>query len=228
MSEEFRIEQEVKLPATPEQVWDAVTRDIDAWLMPGQPTEAEKLAWEPAQHYIVRQEAEGWFNQLEMTIEPRENGSFLRYVHSGIFGDDWENQYDGASKHTTFYLDALAQYLRHFQGRPFQHVEVYAPPASITPEALDAVRSALGITAQTTLGDSLTIDISGFGETTATVDFHNEYFIGLRTDDALIRVFGRNHFGAPVAVGIYHYGIDPAYDESGAPWQRWLGELYAS
>ena len=56
---------------------------------------------------------DGWFNQLEHVLEPLDGGrARLHYVHSGIFADNWDEQYDGASKHTEFYLHTLGQYLQ--------------------------------------------------------------------------------------------------------------------
>ena len=70
----------------------------------------------------------GWFNQLENVIEARDGGTtFVRYVHSGVFTDDWDNQYDGANQHTDFYLHTLSQYLQHFSHRPVEWFSADAP-----------------------------------------------------------------------------------------------------
>ena len=42
----------------------------------------------------------------------------------------------------------------------------------------------------------------------AVVDFRNPYFIGLRTDRALTRVFGRNHWGHPVGISLHDFAPD--------------------
>lgn len=220
MSKEFRIEQEIQLAATPERVWLATTSGTDAWLFPTGEMGGTVLVNDPPRHYIVRQEAGDWFNQLEHVIEERDGGSFLRWVHSGIFTDDWDTQYDGASKHTRFYLDALAQYLDHFDGRPVQHRELQGPASSSTPEGLDAIRRALGIDAATAIGDSVTVGVAGIDS--AILDFHDENFIGLRTEGALYRFFGRNHFGGTVDLGIYDFAGTP---DVGA-WSAWLESLY--
>jgi len=96
MAREFEIRREVELPATPEQVWEAVATGPGnaGWLWPmeiepgvGSAAEVGAVtAWEPARHFAVRAEGEnGWFNALEFLIEARDGGTaVLRYVHSGI------------------------------------------------------------------------------------------------------------------------------------------------
>ena len=71
---------------------------------------------------------DGWFNQLEHVLEPLDGGrARLHYVHSGIFADNWDEQYDGASKHTEFYLHTLGQYLKYFDGRPVVFTDIQGP-----------------------------------------------------------------------------------------------------
>ena len=66
---------------------------------------------------------DGTFNALDYTIEAREGGTaHLRYVHSGILSDEWEDQYDAIGGHTDFYLHTLGQYLEHFNGREVTYV----------------------------------------------------------------------------------------------------------
>lgn len=220
MGKEFKIEQEVELAAPPERVWKALTEDEDAWLFSAEELGGTVLIDDPPHHFLVRQEADGWFNQLEQVLEPSDGGTYLRWVHSGVFSDNWDAQYDGASNHTTFYLNALARYLDHFDGRPVQHRELRGPAASGAPDALDVIRRALGLDAGTALGDAVTVGVAGVD--TAVLDFHNEYFVGLRTDGALYRFFGRNHFGGTVDLGIYDFAGAP--DE--AAWSAWLEGLY--
>ena len=228
MPDEFRIEHEGPLPARPEQVWTAVTRDMGAWLMPSEPMSDTAIVWEPPRHCVSRQQDGEWFNQIEFSIEDHESGSYIRYVHSGIFVDDWENQYDGARRHTVFYLHNLGQYLRYFYGRPYRHVEVAAPPSSSTADGLAPARLALGIPDDLPVDTEIAVDLPAVGPTKVTVDYTDDAFVGLRADDALYRFFGRNRFGLPVAVGAYQYGEQPVpLAEVEAAWSRWLTEVYA-
>lgn len=205
MSDEFRIEHSADLPGAPDEVWDAFTEDSDAWQMPFDVTASQAVVWDEPRHLVLRTEAGDWFNQIEVELEPRESGSFVRYVHSGIFTTDWDAQYDGARRHTAFYMNALATYLAHFRGLRYRHVDVVAPPASITPDGFDRLRDALGIPAGAAPGDSVTFTLPDGSRHDAVVDFATEAFLGLRTGSAMFRIFGRNHFGTPVAIGVYEY-----------------------
>src|SRR2546423_9886871 len=79
---------------------------------------------QPPHRLVIRMESpDGTFNALDYAIEAREGGTaHLRYVHSGILADGWEDQYDAAAGHTDFYLHTLAQYLEHFNGRRATYV----------------------------------------------------------------------------------------------------------
>ncbi len=227
MSNEFRIEHETALPATPQDVWTAVTRDMGAWLMPSEPMSDTAIVWEPPWRCVSREQDGDWFNQLEFAIEDLGSGSYIRYVHSGVFVDDWENQYDGARRHTVFYMHTLGQYLAHFRGLPYRHAEVYAPAASLGADGLAPARDALGIVAGLPVGTRLDVDLPQVGRSSVVVDYMDDAFLGLRAHDALYRFFGRNRFGMPVAVGAYQYGDQTTPLEAiGSAWTRWLDDVY--
>ena len=95
MSREFEITREVDLPAAPDDVWVAITRDAAAWQFPtgmeipagGSPPEGGPVAtWDPPHRLVIRVESpDGTFNALDYAIEARDGGTaHLRYVHSGI------------------------------------------------------------------------------------------------------------------------------------------------
>ncbi|KLL10314.1 MULTISPECIES: ATPase [Protofrankia] len=233
----FAIERETLLPTTPEEYWDAVTTGNAGWLWPTQAPQPQVggswdggtlLAWEPPHHLIVRSEGpDGWFNQLEHLVEARDGGTtWVRYVHSGVFADDWDNQYDGASRHTDFYLHTLGQYLRYFSRRPASYVSVDAPASSITPDGFDALRRALGLGAAGQ-GDQVRVTLPGLRPLDAAVDYLAPHFLGLRTEDALYRVFGRNAFGAPVSVAAHLFASDADQQGTEKALQAWLEEVYA-
>ncbi|SCD52762.1 hypothetical protein GA0115240_11291, partial [Streptomyces sp. DvalAA-14] len=58
------------------------------------------------------------------------------------------------------------------------------------------------------------------------LDYRDPYFIGLRTDHAMYRFFGRNHFGA--RVGLVVHDFDPTADGTGleADLKHWLDGVY--
>lgn len=229
MSKDFRIERESDLPAEPQDVWDAVTRDSAAWSIPMDLSRSTVLLWEPPRRSVVRTEIGDWYNQIEFDIAPSPTGSYIRYVHSGIFVDDWENEYEGARRHTELYMHTLGQYLRYFRGRGHRRFEALAPESSITADALDRIRAAWGIAADTPVGAEITLPVPGAAAKSGVLDFHDDAFIGVRTEDALYRVFGRNHFGSPVALGGYEYGVQARSEQDSVQsWSGWLRDLYGA
>ncbi|MBG0856264.1 SRPBCC domain-containing protein [Streptomyces spinoverrucosus] len=245
MSKEFEIAREFEVDATPEQVWEAVTAGTGGWLWPmeaPEPREGGKgpfgstiTAWDPPHRYTNRVEdvegiAEQTVNQLDYTVEPRDEGrrAWVRYVHSGIFVDDWDNQYDGAAKHTDFYLHTLREYLTRFGGRPVVAFAAFdAPEASKAPDALAAVGRALGLAEDTAEGARVQARGPEGQLLDAVVDFRNPYFIGLRTEDAMIRFFGRNHWGYPVGMAVHDFAPAADADAAESAWQGWLKGVFS-
>lgn len=238
MGQEFTIRREVALKATLEQVFAAITTGTAGWMFPiddivgtggAGPENPIVTGWEPPHEFCVRMEAEdGWFNALEYLIEARGGGTcVLRYVHSGIFVGDWDGQYDGARKHTTFYLHSLGQYVQYFSGRPVTYVAVSGPPSATGPEALEVLGRALGLTETGGEGEKVGLDIPGIDPIEAVVDCRTPHFIGLRSADALYRFYGRNAFGGQVdaAHHLFAEGVDA--DGSKKSWQTWLDGVYA-
>jgi uncharacterized protein YndB with AHSA1/START domain len=245
MSREFEIRREVELPASPEEVWEAVATGPGnaAWLFPQEiePGEGATMpggttvtAWDPPRRFAVRTEGEGdWFNALEFVIEGREGGTtLLRYMHSGIFVDDWDTQYDAVSEHTDFYLHTLGQYLQYFKGRPVTYVGdvpggVNGPPASAEPDAFEVLRRELGVANGTAEGDAVRRDLAGLGSLDGVVDYLRPNFLGIRTADGLYRFFGRNAFGGPVGMAVHLFADDADAEQAKQACQSWLNGVYA-
>jgi hypothetical protein len=231
MGREFEVRREVELPGTPEQVWEAVSTEagLGSWLFPETVGEGIQ-AWDPPHHLAVRQEGEGgWFNALEYTVEGREAGTTLRYVHSGIFDDaGWDDQYDAVSQHTDFYLHTLGQYLGHFAPRTASYVGdvpggISGPEASMAPDGFDRLKAALGVE-RASEGDHVRIGIGGGVD--GVLDYARGNFLGIRTAGGLYRFFGRNAFGGPVAVVLHDFsGGDPAQTQQAL--KAWLDSIYA-
>lgn len=236
MGPEFECRREVLVPADPEEVWEAVatTEGNAAWLFPNpvNPDGPPTTAWDPPRHFAVRMEQGDWFNALEFTIEGRNGGSsLLRYVHSGIFVEDWENQYDAVQQHTDFYLHTLGEYLRHFKGRRATYIGdvprgIAGPPSSAAPEGFDRLTGALGLE-RAAEGDAVRLTPTGLVPVTGVLGYRRGNFMSIRTDDALYCFFGRNAFGQPVGLSIHLFagGADP--DQVKHDWQNWLNTALA-
>ena len=241
MSRESEIRREVELPATPEEVWEAIATGPGnaTWLFPNEiePGLGAKsrdgatttTAWDPPRHFAVRTEGEGgWFNALEFVIEAREGGTaVLRYVHSGIFVDDWDNQYDAANQHTDFYLHTLGQYLQHFNGRRVTYVGggpggIQGPDASAGPGGFDGLRRALGVDDGVAEGDTVRVEPDGLQPFEGVVDYLRPNFVGIRSGNALYRFFGRNAFGMPVGMSIHLFENVADAESIERRWKAWL------
>jgi hypothetical protein len=237
MPRKFEISRELELSGTPEQVWKAVatTAGNAAWMFPNeiQPDGSGATDWDPPRHFAVRQEGEDWFNALEFVIEARDGGtSVLRYAHSGIFVQDWDNQYDAAMQHTDFYLHTLSEYLRHFNGRPVTYIGeapdgIQGPPTSATADGFERLQRALGLGMDASEGEPVRLTPQGLEPIEGVLDYRRPNFLGVRTADSLYRFFGRNAFGYPVGMSIHAFGngFDPETRKQA--WERWLGTALA-
>ena len=177
---------------------------------------------------------DGTFNALDYAIEARDGGTaHLRYVHSGILSDEWEDQYDAIGGHTDFYLHTLGQYLEHFNGRDVTYVGqpsdgINGPATAGAPDAMDTLRAALGATGAG-VGDEVHAPMGDAGTLDGVIDYSTPEFLGIRTDDGLFRFFGRNFFpGGVVGMSAHLFvegGVDAAASE--AALKKWLDSVYA-
>jgi hypothetical protein len=239
MSKEFEVRREVALPGTPEQIFAAVTRETAAWMFPIEeapgvgglgPDDPKVKVWSPPEHVAVRVDGpEGFFNALDYLIEAREGGTaYLRYVHSGVLMQDgWEDQYDGIGAHTDFYLHSLGQYVKYFAGRPVEYLAAGGPASSGAAGSIDVLKAALGLGSESKVGDSVSLEVPGFGWVEAEIDYLTPRFVGLRASGALYRFYGREAFGGTVDVAHHLFEPKTGVAESTAAWQQWLNGVFA-
>lgn len=230
---DFEIHDELCVDVEPQVLFDAVTTGTAGWLWPLDLEPRERgasafggvvTAWEPPTHYANRAEGpDGWFNVLDFQISATPEGAFLRYLHAGVLGeDDWDHQYDGASKHTAFYLATLKGYVEHLGGKPVDYVTTQAPAASNEPGSFATVVSGLGDGA---VGETVHVEVPGVPAFDAVVDYRTELFYGLLGPGFLLRVFGRETFGEGTVVTL-HDATGEATGRQSA-WQEWLDSRFA-
>ena len=248
MGSPFETTHEISVDATPEQVWQAIATGpgVDSWFMGSNEieprlggttrmavgdmftAESTVTAWDPPHRYAhqTEKEPDGSFMAFEFLVEGRgQAGTVVRLVHSGFLGgDDWESEYEALRKGNPMYLRTLGQYLTYFPGRVAVPVTAWAPPQPDEPTVWDGLRRGLGLSGVVAEGEpvSLTIDRSTVDGVVDSVLYPS--FLGVRTDDALLRFVGRNGM-----VGVGHHlfaaGVDRAASESS--WRAWLTALYA-
>ena len=239
MTRAFEVVREIDLPASPEDVWTAMTANTAAWQFPtgmeipagSTPPEGSPVTtWDPPNLFVVRMEApDGTFNSLEYAITARDGGTaHLRYVHSGILSDEWADQYDAIGPHTDFYLHTLSEYLGHFNGRDVRYVGepssgIEGPASANRPDSMDVLRAALGLTGAQA-GDEVHATLGKAGALDGVVDYATDDFLGVRTDAALFRFFGRNAFGSVVGMSAHVFGDS---DVTEADLKDWLDSVYA-
>ena len=233
---DFELRWDGVMAGTPEQVWDGFTRHAAGWLweISFEPRVggAERgltssgglvTAWDPARHFVTRAERPGgWWNELEYRLDPHGAGTRVRYRHATVFDDDEHEVQEAACRaHTQLYLHSLGEYVRHFAGREAMRVEADGPDRS----AMAAVRDALGVPSGATAGHRVRLTPSGLDPIEGVIDWSSAQFLGIRTADAFLRVYGRDAWGWPVSVALHHFGGRVDADREGEAWRVWLDEV---
>ena len=241
MTRDFEVRWECELPAPPEVVWDGFTKHCDGWLWRVEyesrlggserglsPQGGTVTAWDPPRHFQTRSTDGGAVNQLDYRLESRGTSTYLRYVHTGVLSeDDHEVQLDACRQHTAFYYHSLGEYVRHFPGRSATYLSVDAPVASAASGGFAAVRQALGVPDEVVVGDTVRLTPTGVEPIDGIVDYVTDVFLGVRSTDALYRVYGRDVWGWPV--GVAHHLFAPGVDQAAVArsWASWLDDVFA-
>ncbi|MFC5907753.1 SRPBCC family protein [Streptacidiphilus monticola] len=249
MTHPFGIELETTLAATPEQVWEAIATGpgIDSWFMGrnqvepreggvaametgGHREEALITAYEPGKRFASRTAPaeDGRFMAFEYLIEGREGGStVLRVVHSGMLGDDWQDEYDALRRGWPFHLHTLAEYLAHFPGRTAVPVFAAAPTGARPGEDVRAVLArALSLPDPLVRGARAHGGPADLPALDGEVVWADDERFGIRGTDALLTF----HQGPGIVLTFHHlFDADAHADADGAQaaWQRWLTALFS-
>jgi uncharacterized protein YndB with AHSA1/START domain len=249
MAHPFELTHEIEVPATPQEVWEAIATGpgIDAWFMgrnevePGEggvtrmttpfgTEDATITAWEPPTRFASRtpEGPDGAVHAFEYIVEGRDKGStVVRWVHSGFLGDDWEKEYEGLSEGDPMYFDKLRVYLTHFRGRTATPVGVFGPVVPDRDRAWATFFEGLGLSEEPAVGDRVRLTPEGLPQLDGEVDWRSRDFFGVRTGDGIYRFMHISVFGGPTGVGhhVFVDGLDQAETEQA--WGRWLEGLFA-
>lgn len=243
MAWEFKIRRERALPASPEQVWEAVATGSGnlRWLFPMEiePWEGGVVSrgpctvtiWDPPRRFGCRYESEdGFSNNLTYDIDSRNGTSsvlrtVIHWVHRGVVDDGWDLRADAADKHTDFYHHTLEQYLRYFNGRPATYLQAQRSAAPAEAQEFSVFRRELGITDDVTEGDAVRLALQGLDPLDAVVDYLIHPFIGLRTADGLYRFFAGDPWRWPSRLSHHLFAEDIDQEKIQLAWQMWLDEV---
>jgi hypothetical protein len=206
MSKPFETRWDGELPGSPQQIWDAITKHGAAWVwdIEYEPRVGGSergltsgggtvTAWEPLKHFRTEASGEdGWHNELDYRLD----GTHLRFVHSTVFTpEEYAVQADACLQHTRFYYHSLGEYLRHFAGRTPHYLGLDELPGT-TADLL----ARLGVPDTAGPGDRVAI---------GTIDYRDGTMVGIRTEDALVRVYGREVWGWPVGFAVHDFSGQP-------------------
>jgi uncharacterized protein YndB with AHSA1/START domain len=249
MPHPFRIEVDVEVEATPEQVWEALTvgEQLDGWWI-GAPNEVEPrlggtvrqnfggqisestiTAWDPPHRFADEGTPgpDGVMHALEFTIEGRSGTTTVRLVHSGFLGDDWESEYEALTEGDAMYVHQLAEYVRFFRGRPVAVVEHFQPGITDREAAMTIVRGAIGLGDAVVVGDAVRLEPVGLPPVEGSLDYVSSTILGVRGEDALYR-FAFIPMGGGIYLGHHIYRDDVDVEAATSAWAAWLERAVGS
>ncbi|ADD39930.1 SRPBCC family protein [Stackebrandtia nassauensis] len=249
MTEGKRLEKEIELDASVDEVWEAVStgQGFATWFVPhdiktdenGVPVVAEGdfgsgntdqgrlLEWEPKRRVKFGNYSSDSTQVLEFLVEGKDSGStVLRLVQSGAQGEDWEMEYH--SKGWDLFFQNLREYLEYFRGKPVANALVMSFTTVDAKTVWERMYAALGANRDLAVGDLVELTPKGVEPIKGTVDIAVPgAVLGVRTEDGLYR-FGGQGADAWGMVNAFHYrygtDVDPA--EWTERWQRWINEVF--
>jgi hypothetical protein len=219
-------EERIEIPASPEQVWEAITTNSGAWSFqvdvegdtahfrrePFAPdATATVTAWEPPRRFAYEDPTFA----TEHLIEARGDGSCVVRVVSSlrVDGEGWDDIAEEAAKGWRMTLEVLRVYATHFAGQPSARIDLRVP-VNAPPSARTEVARRL---------DDRPID--------AVVEHQGPYFTLLRAADPCPGMFAISCFpmdAVTLSVNVTGRLYGPKAEAIAARerprWQNWVTE----
>jgi len=235
-SQDRAIDLSVRVPGTPEDVWEAIATGpgITSWFVPhelaggegarvrmdfggGFMDAASVTSWEPPHRLVLRGDGDRAL-AYEWLVEARDGGGcVVRLVCTGFGrGEDWDAEYHGMSEGWPLFLENLRLHLTHFRGQQARAVIPSAPVAGSSESAFEAVCAALGVPSDLGVGDVLKTSapgappLSGQVAAATTTTATRAYHLVLVTPVPGTALLSAEQTGDQVAVSLwlYLYGSD--------------------
>lgn len=225
MGKEFASRHDAPVPATPEQVWEAIATGpgISSWYVGRTEVDGETVrtsfgeGWVPAgtvtvadapHHFAYRSDTaeDGRYVAYEYLIEGRAGAAtVLRTVTSGFLpGDDWADEFEAMRYGTELFFHTLTEHLRHFPGRFATPVTVFGPPVTDWPATWRRLHAALGLDGAPRPGDRVRAEVVPDG----VVSFVNPHALAVRAPEGVYR-FLRGFHGSLIAGHVLYSAADP-------------------
>jgi uncharacterized protein YndB with AHSA1/START domain len=225
VGKDFEARLDAQVPATVEQVWDAVATGpgISSWFVGRTEIDGETVRTsfgersmpagtvtvaQPPHRFAYRSDtaADGRFVAYEYLVEGRAGAAtVLRTVTSGFLpGDDWADEYEAMRYGTELFFHTLTDCLRWFPGRHATPFTAFGPPVTDWPRTWQRLYRALGLGPAPRVGEAVRTELIPDG----VVSFTNPHTLAVRSPAAIHR-FLRGFHGALVVDHALYSPADP-------------------
>jgi uncharacterized protein YndB with AHSA1/START domain len=254
MTDYRKLELEVEVPGTPEQVWEAIATGpgITAWFADTR-IDGDKIAfdmgagiestgvvtaWEPPHRFAYEEPLDEVAKVAsEWLVEARSGGACVVRLVSSLFGssEDWEDELGGMSDGWKAYLHNLRLYLTEFAGQTSSTFMINGSASGSLEEGWAEFIAALGLQGAE-VGDEVATSggprLAGAVERSTGGRFHHELLLKLTEPvpgTAFVLVY-RYQDQLYASIRAYLFGPDaPAVAaRERAAWQAWMDERFAS
>jgi uncharacterized protein YndB with AHSA1/START domain len=250
------IEVAVEIPATPEEVWEAIATGpgVSAWFVPceidgrvggavtchfgpGMDSTETISKWDPPRMFACDWgEADDGAPHLasEWYVEALGGGVCRVRVVNSLFAstDDWDDQLESVENGWPSFFRILKIYLAHFRGARSARAQALALTPKPVDEAWDAVASALGLDGLEVGAEYASsngaLPLAGIVEHVQSSPFN--VLVRTSTPRNGIVSFAAHKMGGPTGVMVAHYlygdGADEAAAREESAWAGWLAERF--